>query len=199
MELQSLLGLLAFAAIAAYTPGPNNTLLMSAGMNFGFRRTIPMILGVTIGFPIMIVLVGLGVGKVFEWLPQFYTILKFAGALYLIWLAWKIATSAPTALSVDPKAKPAGFVSMCLFQWVNPKGWMMALTALSTYSFPERFYLSLGLIVGTFIVMGVSSATAWAVFGTALRKLMTDPKRAKVINWSLAILLVASLIPVFWQ
>lgn len=184
-----------FAAIAAYTPGPNNTLLMASGVNFGFRRSLPLVFGVGIGFPLMIGLVGLGLGKVFDIYASLYTVLKYAGAAYMLYLAWKIATSKPATANSDSDAKPLSFLQMALFQWVNPKGWIMAVTALSAYTTTNSYYTGVAVVVATFVFMGFTSASAWALFGAGLKQVMTDVRYYRAINFGLAVLLVASLVP----
>lgn len=192
------LALIGFAAITAFTPGPNNTLLMASGMNFGFRRSMPMALGVCLGFPFMIACVGLGLGKIFDLLPWLYTVLKYAGAAYMLWMAWKIANSGPAGEG-DVEAKPLSFVSMALFQWINPKAWIMSVTALSAYTLPSNYQLGVACVVAAFVVMGFSSTCTWALFGSALRDVMKDVRYYRWINYSLAALLVASLVPIFWH
>ncbi len=194
MTPELFLGLFAFAGVAAFTPGPNNALLMSSGMNFGFRRTLPLILGVTLGFPLMIGLVGLGLGRVFDAYPIIYQTLKYAGAAYMLFLAWKIATAKLVASDVE-EAKPLSFLHMVLFQWVNPKGWVMAVTALSAYTLASDYYVGVATVVSVFAFMGITSASTWAAFGAVLKGVMTDPRYFRVINVVLALLLVASLLP----
>jgi threonine/homoserine/homoserine lactone efflux protein len=194
MTLQLFLGLLVFAGVAAFTPGPNNTLLMASGMNFGFRRTLPLICGVTFGFPLMIGLIGLGLGRVFEAYPIIYQVLKYAGAAYMLFLAWKIASAKPSSTAAE-HAKPMSFLQMTLFQWVNPKGWVMAITALSAYTLAAEYYVGVATVVGVFLLMGIGSAITWAAFGAALKGVMTDPRYFRVINVGLALLLVVSLVP----
>jgi threonine/homoserine/homoserine lactone efflux protein len=198
MTLQLFIGLFVFAGIAAFTPGPNNALLMAAGMNYGFRRSLPLIVGVTFGFPLMIGLIGLGLGGIFKVYPLLYTILKYAGATYMLYLAWKIATA---KLSTDSTAaaKPLNFLQMCLFQWVNPKGWIMAVTALSAYTRAEDYATGVATVVGIFVFMGITSATTWVGFGAVLKSTMTNPRYFRIINVSLAVLLVASLVPMLWH
>jgi threonine/homoserine/homoserine lactone efflux protein len=160
--------LVAFAFVSSITPGPNNLMLMTSGANFGFVRTIPHLLGVSIGFTLMIVLVGAGLAKVFEIYPIAHTILKYASCAYLVWLAWKIATSAPPgAKSVEGRSEPMTFIQAALFQWVNPKAWTMALT------------------VGS-----------WTLLGMQLRRFLNDPVRLRVFNVTMAVILVATLYPV---
>lgn len=195
MTLELFIGLFTFSAIAAFTPGPNNALLMASGMNHGFRRTWPMMLGVTVGFPTMIGLIGLGLGRIFDVYPTLYTVLKFAGAGYMLFLAFKIATASPASGSSAQGSKPLSFLQMCLFQWVNPKGWVMAVTALSSYTLASNYHVGVAVVVGVFMFMGLTSALTWASFGAVLKSVMGDPRYFRVINISLAVLLVASLVP----
>lgn len=195
MTFEHFIALQLFAAIAAYTPGPNNTLLMASGVNFGFRRSLPLVCGVAIGFPLMIGLVGLGLGRVFETYSSLYAVLKYAGAAYMLYLAWKIATSKPSAAGEASDAKPLSFLQMALFQWINPKGWIMAITALSAYTTATSYYAGVAVVVATFVFMGLTSAIAWALFGAGLKQVMTDPRYFRIINIGLAVLLVASLVP----
>lgn len=192
------LALLTFAAITAFTPGPNNTLLLASGMNFGYRRTLPLVCGVWLGFPFMIACVGLGLGRVFDVLPGLYTALKYAGAAYMLWMAWKIAKSEPAGEG-DIEAKPLSFMAMALFQWINPKAWIMSITALSAYTAPDHYYIGVAAVVGAFMLMGFSSASTWALFGSSLRHVMNDVRYYRWINYALAVLLVLSLVPIFWH
>lgn len=194
MTLELFLGLFLFAGVAAFTPGPNNALLMASGMNYGFRRTVPLICGVTIGFPLMIGLIGLGLGRIFDTYPVIYQGLKYAGAAYMLYLAWKIATAKPSSSDAD-EAEPMSFLQMALFQWVNPKGWVMAITALSAYTLASGYYIGVATVVSVFMLMGITSAITWAAFGSILKGAMSDPRYFRAINVSLALLLVASLVP----
>lgn len=198
MTWNLLLALFAFAAITAFTPGPNNTMLMASGMNFGFRRSLPMVFGVCTGFPFMIACVGLGLGKVFDLLPWLYAVLKYAGAAYMLWMAWKIANSGPAGEG-DVKSKPSSFISMALFQWVNPKAWIMSITALSAYTVPSQYYVGVASVVLAFWFVGFASSSSWALFGSALRHVMNDARYYRWINFGLALLLVISLVPIFWH
>lgn len=189
--------LIVFAAIAAFTPGPNNTILMASGINYGFRKTIPMVFGVGLGFPLMIASVGLGLGKIFEIFPQIYTALKYLGATYMLWLAYKIATASQSSGENGSDAKPLTFLQGAAFQWVNPKGWIMAVTALSAYTLASDYYYGVAAVVATFVFMGFTSAATWAMFGVILKDVMGNPRWFKLINYGLASLLVLSLVPLF--
>jgi threonine/homoserine/homoserine lactone efflux protein len=195
VSFEHFLALLAFAAVSSFTPGPNNTLLLSAGMNFGFRRALPMIFGVCLGFPLMIACVGLGLGEVFTRFPVIYTTLKYVGGAYMLWLAFKIATASRASDDRTDEVKPFSFFQMVMFQWVNPKGWVMSVTALSAYTVVAHYYLSVALVVGTFFVCGLGSSTTWVTFGASLRSVLNHPRYYRWINIALALTLVASLWP----
>ncbi len=199
MTFDVFLALALFGFITAFTPGPNNTLLMAQGINFGFRRTLPLIMGVAIGFPIMIGCVGLGLGKIFDFYPVLYTIMKYAGAAYMLWLAWKIANSKPTGDGEAVVGQPMSFIQAAAFQWINPKAWIMSVTALSAYTVAAHYYAGVAFVVGTFVFMGVASASTWAMFGVGLRHVMNDPRYFRIINLALAFMLVASLVPMLWH
>ena len=194
MPLETFLALVLFAFTTSITPGPNNMMLFASGVNFGFARTIPHMLGIGVGFLSLLIAVGLGLGALLQTVPVVYTTLKFAGGLYLVWIAWKIGTS--RSLS-DGKtgARPMTFFRAAAFQWVNPKAWVMAVTAMATYTNPE-YYVPTVLLVGfAFAAVNVPSVSTWAGFGSALRKWLSVPVRLKWFNITMAVLLVASLWP----
>lgn len=183
-----------FAFVSSITPGPNNAMLLASGVNYGFRRTVPHIAGISLGIVVMLILVGLGLGQVFSALPQLYNVLRYAGAAYLLWLAWKIATSGPM---VDHKAagRPLTFLQAAAFQWVNPKAWILVLGAASTYAPREEFgrnVIVLAILLG---LVNAPSICVWAGFGTALRPFLSHTGRVRVFNVIMALLLVASLLP----
>jgi threonine/homoserine/homoserine lactone efflux protein len=194
MPLETFLALVLFAFTTSITPGPNNMMLFASGVNFGFTRTIPHMLGIGVGFFTLLLAVGFGLGALLHTVPLVYTVLKFAGGAYLVWIAWKIGTS--RSLS-DGKtgAKPMTFIAAAAFQWVNPKAWVMAVTAMATYTNPE-YYLPTVLLVGfAFALVNVPSVSTWAGFGSALREWLSVPVRLKWFNITMAVLLVASLWP----
>ena len=196
MTSENFLALIVFAVVTAFTPGPNNTILMASGVNYGFRRTLPMVFGVCLGFPFMIGCVGLGLGKIFEILPQLFTVLKYGGAAYMLWLAYKIATSQPKGEGAAV-GEPFSFFQGAAFQWINPKAWIMAITSLSAYTMASDYYAGVAAVVGAFVIMGFASASSWALFGVALKNVLSDPKWFRVVNYALAALLVISLVPLF--
>ena len=194
MNTDLLSALAAFAFVTSITPGPNNLMLMASGANYGFRRTIPHMLGVGIGFTVMVVIVGLGLMQVFDAVPITHTILKYAGMAYLLWLAWKIA-HAEMPDTTAPKGKPMTFIQAALFQWVNPKAWQMALTAITLYA-PDRSLLSIVLVGVVFGMVNLPSVSTWTVLGQQLRRILSSRRRLIVFNYSMALLLVATLVPV---
>jgi threonine/homoserine/homoserine lactone efflux protein len=194
MNIELLTALAAFAFVTSITPGPNNLMLMASGANYGFRRTIPHMLGVGIGFAVMVVIVGLGLMQVFDAVPVTHMILKYAGMAYLLWLAWKIA-HAEMPDTTAPKGKPMTFIQAALFQWVNPKAWQMALTAITLYA-PDRSLLSIILVGVVFGLVNLPSVSTWTVLGQQLRRILSSRRRLIVFNYSMALLLVATLVPV---
>lgn len=192
--------LLAFAFVSSITPGPNNLMLMTSGTNFGFVRTIPHMLGVSLGFTLMIVLVGGGLAKIFELYPLAHLILKYASCAYLLWLAWKIATSPPPGAKAgaDAQAKPMTFIQAALFQWVNPKAWTMALTAVSAYTLPTDPVISLMIVAAVFGAVNLPSVSSWALLGMQLRRVLSDPLKLRIFNIAMALTLVATLYPILF-
>lgn len=199
MPFELFVALVGFAAATAWSPGPNNLMLLASGVNFGLVRTIPHMAGISLGFPLMIVLVGLGVGGAIAAVPQLYLALKVLGILYMLWLAWKIANAGPMNKETVAVSRPMRFHEAVLFQWVNPKAWAMALTGAATYTLPTAYLLSLLTIAGTFLVVNLPGCFAWIGFGVGLRKLLQDEKRVRIFNVTMALLLVASLLPVLWE
>lgn len=194
MSSDVFLALVAFAFVSSITPGPNNLMLMASGANFGFRRTVPHMLGIGIGFGVMIVLVGLGLVRIFDAFPVTHLILTIVGILYLLWLAWKIA-HASTPDSARAGARPFTFIQAALFQWVNPKAWQMALTAITLYA-PDRSAVAILWVGLVFAIINLPSVSTWTVLGQQMRRILSSPARLRAFNRSMAALLVASLVPV---
>lgn len=195
MTYEATLALAGFALISSITPGPNNLMLMASGANFGFRRTLPHMLGVSLGHCFLVLCCGVALSGIFQQVPQLQTVLKVLAVGYLLWLAFKIASAAPK----DPKApetagKPLTFLQAAGFQWVNPKGWSMALTASTVYGGPE--FLEAIAVAGTFVSMNWPAISLWAVLGTQIARFLHSPKRMRVFNAVMALLLVATLVPI---
>ncbi len=188
--------LLVFVVVTLITPGPNNAMLMTTGLNFGFRRGQPHLWGVALGFALMVLLVGLGLGAVFQAYPAIYTALKYAGAAYLLYLAWQIATSGPVEESGEASGRPISFLQAAAFQWFNPKGWVMAVGAVSAYAAVAVFPYNVLLMAFLFGSLGILSSGTWLGFGSVLKCLLTSPRAVRAVNITMALLLAASLWPI---
>ena len=185
-----------FAFVASATPGPNNIMLMTSGLNFGFRRTLPHFWGVDLGFALMTLLVGLGLAQVFVAAPVLLVVLKWVGAAYLVWLAVKIARSGPVK-GGQARAQPLTFLQAAAFQWVNPKAWIMAVTACATYTDTNRYTFGVLVITVVFALVTLPACAAWVGFGASLQRWLSHPRNLKIFNATMATLLIASLYPVF--
>jgi threonine/homoserine/homoserine lactone efflux protein len=189
---------LVFAIVTLFTPGPNNVMLMTTGLNFGFRRAQPHVLGVTLGFSLMVLVVGIGLGAVFSVWPALYTIIKFAGAAYLLYLAWLIGRSHAVEEG-QKRSRPVTFIEAVLFQWINPKGWVMTVGSVTAYAAIAAFPLNIAVMAGIFLVFGYASSMTWVLFGTGLRRFIRAPRAVRIFNLAMAALLVLSLVPVFLE
>lgn len=188
--------LLTFAFVTVITPGPNNLMLMASGANFGFRRTVPHMLGIGLGMPIMVILVGIGVMQLFDRFPASYTVLKVLSVVYLLWLAWKIANAAQPRAGATA-GKPLTFLQAAAFQWVNPKAWTMALSAITLYA-ASRDLPAVLWVAGTYVAVSCISTTSWTVLGQQLSRFLKTPRTLRMFNLIMAGLLVATLVPVLW-
>ncbi|MCI2400534.1 LysE family translocator [Aliiroseovarius subalbicans] len=194
MSIELLSAFITFAFVSSVTPGPNNLMLMASGANFGFRSTIPHMLGIGLGFTFMVVLVGIGLMQLFDAFPVSYTALKVVSVAYLTWLAWKIATAG------EPGTKQAGgtpltFLQAAAFQWVNPKAWAMALTAITAYA-PSRDLAAVAFVALVFGAVNLPTVSIWTVLGQQIKRVLTNPTRLRTFNATMALLLIASLYPV---
>lgn len=193
MTPEQFLSFATFAFVSSVTPGPNNLMLMASGANYGFRRTVPHMLGIGIGFCLMVLLVGVGLMKVFEAVPVLHTVLKAGSVGYLLWLALKIANAtAPGAGRAG--GQPMSFLEAALFQWVNPKAWAMALTAVTLYA-PGQTFGAIVAVAAVFGAINLPSVSLWTVLGQGVRRILSDPARLRVFNGVMAVLLVASVVP----
>lgn len=194
MTYDLFLALLGFAFVTSVTPGPNNMMLLASGVNFGFRRTVPHMLGISVGHALMVFLVGLGLAGVFTAWPPALVALKVASVAYMLWLAWKIAhAGAPGEGRVKPQ--PMTFLQAAAFQWVNPKAWAMALGAVSAYVVEPSVW-AYAAVAGAFALVNLPSVSVWAGMGQAVRRWLEGPGRLRAFNWTMAALLVLSLWPV---
>ena len=195
MTYETLFALMGFAFASSITPGPNNLMLMASGANYGLARSLPHMLGVTLGHSFMVVMVGVVLLGIFETFPVLNTVLTVASVAYMLWLAWKIATAVP------PEAKsvtgnPLTFLQAAAFQWVNPKAWFMAITAISVYAPQDRGVLAGSLLVAViFAAVNLPSVSVWTWMGVQVRRWLGTAHRLRVFNVSMAVLLIASLYP----
>jgi len=195
MSLDAFLALLVYALVTSITPGPNNLMLLASGVNFGIARTVPHMLGISIGFLVLLLAVGFGLGAVLTAFPALHMALKIAGAAYLLYLAWKIAMSRSISDKKGAEGRPMRFIDAAAFQWVNPKAWVMAITAMAVYTNPDHPFVSVALISIAFTIVNLPSVSVWAGFGTALRGFLSDPVRLKWFNITMGALLAATLWP----
>jgi threonine/homoserine/homoserine lactone efflux protein len=204
MSPETILAASVFAVVSAITPGPNNAMLMASGVNFGFRRSLRHLMGVDLGFAFMVLCVGLGLHSVLDRYPEVYTVLRYVGGAYMVWIAWKLASARPApaeeAITTDttgsaPAAKPMGFWAAAAFQWVNPKAWVMAVTCMTTYLGADAATLEVALLAGLYLVLGTPCSAFWVGFGQAMRGLLRNPLRLRIFNITMALALVASLYP----
>ena len=199
MTYELLTALMAFAFVMSVTPGPNNLMLLASGANFGWIRTLPHMLGISLGHMLMVVLVGVGLIQIFETFPITNTILKTASIAFLLYLSYKIATAAPPAeTSETPTGKPLTFIQAALFQWVNPKAWAMALTAISAYTPESSGTWGVVIVALVFATTNFPSINLWVFLGTQLRRLLNVPWKLRAFNLCAALLLLASLYPILF-
>ena len=194
MTSDTLFALVLYSFATSITPGPNNLMLLASGTNFGMKRTLPHVLGIGFGFVVMTILVGLGMGAVELLLPGFSNGLRILSLIYLAWLAWRLATSGSLS-AIDGEAKPMGFIAASLFQWINPKAWAMALTAMAIYTSPENHTMSVFMVAVIFEAVGLPCMFVWAGFGVALRGFLSVPARLRAFNIVMALILVGSTVP----
>ncbi|AXR06986.1 LysE family translocator [Salinimonas sediminis] len=189
-----LYSLMLFALVSSITPGPNNLMLMSSGVNFGIRASLPHMFGVAIGFTVMIAAVGLGALQLFKIWPATFDILRIICAIYLMYLAYKIASSSAPVKRSDSAHKPLTFLQAALFQWVNPKAWAMAVTATSVYAADSSLtsILAVSLVFG---VINLPCISVWVGMGHHLAGFLNEQKRLRYFNILMAVLLVASVLP----
>ncbi len=197
MTIDILLALILFALVSSITPGPNNVMLMASGANFGFRRTVPHMLGISFGHGLMVMLVGLGLGQIFALYPTARLTLQVFSTAYLLWLAWKIANAAPPRKG-EEAGRPFTFLQAAAFQWVNPKAWYMAIYAITNYAPADARLLGPALVAAVFAATNLPSVSVWAAIGTQVKRLLTRPALLRAFNWTMAVLLVLTLWPVWF-
>lgn len=194
MPLDVFSALMLFTVVTAFTPGPNTIMVTASGVNFGFSRTLPHMAGITVGFLVLLSACAAGLGAVFAAVPALQTVLKAAGAVYLLWLAWKVANARPTGEERE-LATPLTFWQAVAFQWVNPKAVMVAIAVIAIYIRPDHRLADFAVVFAVNALLTVGSVVTWTGFGVALRGLLSDPRHARTFNIVMALLLVASIVP----
>jgi threonine/homoserine/homoserine lactone efflux protein len=190
------LAVLFFAFSTTITPGPNNVMIMSSGVNYGIKQSVPHWLGICIGFPLMVLLVGLGFGVIFDRYPHLHQLIKILGTAYLIWLAWRIASARPETIATG-KSKPFSFLQAALFQWVNGKAWVMASGAVAAFtSVTGVYWYQVVMITLAFLLMAFPCVGIWLVFGAGLKKVLTKPLFQRIFNMFMGFILLLSVVPV---
>jgi threonine/homoserine/homoserine lactone efflux protein len=198
MSHSLLLAFVVFAIVMAFTPGPNNIMVLSSGLTYGLRPTLPHVAGIGIGVGLMVAAVGLGFGTIFLAYPVLQTVLKYAGAAYLIYLAALIAMSAPSVPGSADGRRPMTFWGAVMFQWVNVKGWVMAIGCITAYGAIAGFPWNIAIQSAMMLVMGALSSLAWTLAGSAMQPLLRSRTAVRAFNIVMAILLLASLYPVLY-
>ena len=199
MSLQTLIAVLIFSTVMAFTPGPNNAMLASSGSRFGLARTLPHAAGVTLGFPVMIFLVGLGLASILLASPLLQLGMKSVSCAYLLWMAFQIARSDSTKESRG-KDRPLTFLQAAAFQWINPKAWLMAVGAISAYTTASgRLYVEVAIIAVVSLVVSIFSTLTWAAFGAGIRRWLRSHTALRLFNIAMALSLVASMVPILLE
>tara|TARA_R110000868_G_scaffold108512_1_gene296119 strand:+ start:1923 stop:2519 length:597 start_codon:yes stop_codon:yes gene_type:complete len=195
MSLELLLPLLGFAFVTSATPGPNNLMLMASGVNFGFRRSIPHMFGIGVGFVFLQLGVGFGLGALLTAFPALHLGLKIAGGLYMLYLAWRIAMTRSYSENANLIARPMRFMEAAAFQWVNPKAWVIAVTGMAVYTDPRAPIVSVLVIAAVYIFVNLPTISVWTGFGVVLRDFLSNPVRLKWFNVAMGVALVLTLWP----
>jgi threonine/homoserine/homoserine lactone efflux protein len=192
--------LIPFAVAAAFTPGPNNIMIMASGLNFGWRASMPHFFGICFGFPSMFLAVGFGLGYLFERFELLHQLIQIVGIFYLLYLAWRIATAAPANLDAERSSKPFTLVQAALFQWVNPKAWIMGTSAIAAYTtVGADLNIQIFQVGLVFFAMTFPSAGMWMMFGAGLKKVLSEAHHQRLFNRIMAGLLAASVAPIAWS
>jgi len=196
-----ILSISTFTMSTVMSPGPNNIMLLSSGLTFGYKKTMPLMFGIILGFPLMVLIIGLGLGALFERFPIVLNILKIVGILYLFWMAYKIARNTSSyEIDENNQNKSFTFIQSALFQWVNPKAWIMAITSISVFvSSNENSMFQVILIAFIYCLSLCISSNTWAFGGILLKKFIRNAKSVQKINVIMALLLVASVLPMLFE
>lgn len=194
--MDNLLAIILFAISSSVTPGPNNITVMTSGVNFGIRRSLPVFTGICFGFSLMLFLVGIGLGQVFNEMPFLHLLIKVLGVLYLLYFAYLIANAAKLKQS-DKQSKPLTFFNGVLFQWLNAKAWVVATGAIAAFTSVGGDYYTQNLIISiTFLLISFPCVGIWLLFGSTLKNILQSKRHLQVFNYAMSVLLVISIIPI---
>ena len=197
MFLSTITSLIVFSFATSVTPGPNNIMLLSSGVLYGFRSTLPHILGIGFGFLSLLLAVGLGLSLIIESYPILFTVIKFLGCLYMLYLSYRIATTPVSNLSTrTDSSRPMYFHEAALFQWINAKAWVMAIVAMSVYTTDGSYITNVLIVSIVFCLVNLPSVGLWTIFGVLLRRFLQDPIKLRIFNYFMALSLVLSLWPI---
>ncbi|MGL1922144.1 MAG: LysE family translocator [Hyphomicrobiales bacterium] len=187
-----------FVLVAVGTPGPNVLMIIASGTNFGVKRSLPHIMGVTFGFLFMMALVGAGLGQVFTIYPVIHDVLRYVGAAFMLYLAYKIATSTNNFQNENAVSKPLTFMQAAAFQWVNPKAWVMIISAVAQFlSADGDKNLELFIMVMVHFVISTPITVGWCFFGVAIGRILKTEFAFRMFNYIMASLLVLTIITLF--
>mgnify|MGYP003385795631 CR=1 FL=1 len=193
--MEYLVSLMVFTFVASVTPGPNNIMLFASGVNHGIKKSLPHYFGICIGFLLLVAAVGFGLGTLFKQSPLLHQVLQIFGALYLVYFSWKIGSTNSASNSNEIRA-PITFLEAVLFQWVNPKAWVVAIGAIATFTIQSRIATSISTIIVMYLFMGLLAMGIWLTLGTSLQRFLNSVKRRRIFNVSMAILLLLSIVPI---
>ena len=193
MSADVLIALVSLAFVSAWTPGPNNALVASSGVTFGLRRSMPHVLGIGLGYPLMVLIVGLVLGQAFQQSVLLREILRWGGSALLLWVAWKIATAGGLEAR-DGAPRPFTFVEAAAFQWINPKAWVMALGITAQFVRPEAPVWTASVVALVFVAAGLTSAFGWAWSGMILRRWLSSRARLRAFNVAMGLLIASGVV-----
>ena len=196
LTLQWAMAVVTYAFVSSITPGPNNTMLLASGVNFGVRRTLPHLFGISSGFAFMTLILGTGLHQVFVHWPLLLEVLRYLGVAYMVYLAYRLATSAPPSQDVANQGRPLSFLGAAAFQWVNIKAVFMSITAITVYAGADDNLLPLLALVVLFSLVNLGACSMWVVFGASMRRWLQKPKVLRIFNAIMALALLASLVPI---
>ena len=194
--MENYFAVLLFSFTTAVTPGPNIIMITSSGLNYGIRKSMPHYLGVCIGLPVMVAAVGLGFDLVFHEFPFLHEIIKVMGIFYFFYLAYHVAIASGTSIH-ENKNKPLTFMQAAVFQWINPKAWIMATEAIAAYTTQDSdMLIQVYYVTLAFFLMMFPCTAVWLFFGVNLKKILKNEIQQRLFNLCMAVLLILSVTPV---